>query len=216
MPALPPKQGLVRLAIGYLFAGRPAINTLHLRTIFSGDWPGFTSGDMTNIADKVWTEWQAVVNKLSNVAAMTSVTAQDMSSDTGFVGVHTGTWNGGVFSSAEASNVACCVSQKIQRHYRGGHPRIYLPSIPTGALATANTFTSTFVSDINTACGTFRTNMNAWTGTSGLTFKVCSVSYFHGTDANGKPILRTTPITDDITQFVCNVRPDSQRRRLGR
>lgn len=119
--------------------------------------------------------------------------------------------NGTVTDIGSAANVACCISWLVPERYRGGHPRTYLPGIPTTALLGRNTFTDTFRTAVRLAADQFHATVNAFAGAALSPVHLGTVSFVH--DAKW----RTPPVFRDYTPGAAevDVRVDTQRRRLG-
>lgn len=118
---------------------------------------------------------------------------------------------GGTTNQVQAPQVAVVISWQIAAHYRGGHPRTYLPGIDSSTLDTAggkNISTAkrtayelagdALMNAINTASGT------------GSPYFMGTISYFTG----GAP--RTTPLFRTYLAAVVGTRICTQRRRLGK
>lgn len=132
---------------------------------------------------------------------------------------HVGTLGGVSLGAA----VAFVCSYRIVRRYRGGKPRSYFPFGSTAVLTDAQTWTTPF----DALVPSFMNAMNtALVGTGGMTITVviqCSVSYYHGftvtppDPVTGRvrtiPTKRVTPLVDDVSGWLFNPRPGTQRRR---
>lgn len=127
----------------------------------------------------------------------------------GFVGLGgTGSIAGGVMPA----NVSCCVGWHIQQHYKGGHPRTYLPGIPTVEASNPKLFATAYVTSVLNAANTFHTTVNSFTRGSFSGAKLGTVSFQLKRDWRNPPVFR------DFTTGGAHVdqRIDSMRRRLGR
>jgi len=109
-------------------------------------------------------------------------------------------------------NVSLCIGWRVQAHYKGGHPRTYLAGIPLSAKQNARTFTSTYVSQVAGNAASFHDDVNAMNTGLWSSGKLGIVSFVNRKEWRTPPIFR-----DFIPSSAhCDVRIDSQRRRLGR
>jgi hypothetical protein len=67
---------------------------------------------------------------------------------------------GGVDGGGLPANCALVLSGKLEEHYRGGKPRIYMPGVPSSALADNNLYTGTYTGDAETAYAGFNAEVN--------------------------------------------------------
>lgn len=118
---------------------------------------------------------------------------------------------GSVSGGALPANCACCISWKIGRHYRGGHPRMYLPGLPLSSISGAYTFDSTFLGDIASAATAYHDFLEALTPGDGVTSVEHGAVSFVDDGA-----WRTPPLFQRINDVRVDSRIDTQRRRLGR
>ncbi len=114
-------------------------------------------------------------------------------------------------STSVTAATAACVSWPIASLYKGGHPRTYIPGIPTAATATMNTLNATWLAALLTRLATFRSSVNGHSVGAFTTAQLGTVSFQHAGQWRTPPIFRAYtagPFADD--------RIDTQRRRLGR
>jgi hypothetical protein len=103
-------------------------------------------------------------------------------------------------------------SLEINRRYRGGHPRKYLPFGTAGTYASASSkfWDSGFIDDVQTKMAAFLSAVGGRTEGSTNFNDVVNVSYYTG------GALRVTPVVDAVTSLAVRTRICSQRRRLGK
>lgn len=106
---------------------------------------------------------------------------------------------------------AVCASFAIAARYKGGHPRMYLPGVPSGALTSNNwsQLTSSYAGLVQTEV----TNALDWitsTTVEGSTLVPGTISYTR----NKVPL--TTPVFYAYGLVTVHERLDSQRRRSGK
>lgn len=183
-----------------------AISKLHFH--YTGSAP--TASGFAGMATAIATAWNATGGMHSNVGSTTGLQAiefTDLTSSTsaqGTASLGVGGTNAGALVGA---GTAAVVSYHINRRYRGGKPRSYIPGQVGGFLATPQTWTSTYVTALLASWQAFIAAIQA-AAPSGTTFdNQVNVSYF-----NDKA-RRTTPVVDVIHSMSVNPRVASQRRR---
>jgi len=218
MVALPPVEDVIRVTLRGTYGPATWVNGIYMGYTSSGT-P--SSEDLLALCDDIATAWEPVRLVLSNECRLTEVGIVDLGSDTGASVLGAVLKVGDVASAGPPANVAACVSFKIGRRYRGGHPRNYVCGFPTTAVADKQKFTSTFANALASAYNTFR-NTCAGATTTQPTIDVTqwvNVSYYlgHTFDAehNRIPTPRPIPKVDTVTSCAVNTRIDSQRRRLS-
>lgn len=114
--------------------------------------------------------------------------------------------------SPTPASVAACISWNIAPHYRGGHPRTYLPGIPTEARSTVTTWGGSFLESATSAAQEFHTGLES-IGAIGAGIETVEhgiVSFQSAGDWRDPPVFRR------IIGARVDSRIDTQRRRLGR
>lgn len=158
------------------------------KTAFQASLPaGFTFGTVK----AVYFVDGTALNVLESTQAQSGVGTGTASADRGLAGV---------------------ISWLSPAYWRGGKPRTYLES-PTGNIDAANPshWTSTYITALGTAAGSFRTAVNALTGGTTITGTALGfVSFFSG------GLLRSPSVFFSITGQKIHPRIGHQRRRDGR
>lgn len=114
-------------------------------------------------------------------------------------------------SKFHSSQVATCISWAIAPHYRGGHPRSYLPAGMTGDRTAPNQWSATFADGVSSAATAFHADLEAISGvSSGITTVEHGVVSFVRDGA-----WRNPPVFYRIAAAHVDRRVDTQRRRLG-
>lgn len=213
MPALPDVPGVSRLILNGLMNGQPWAAVQYAQT------PGaaLTQAQVDALATGVSTAWNnAMAQGHSTAVTLTQVTAQDLTSKTGAIGVSTVTHPGTRAGTPGANNIAAVASWKIAVRYRGGHPRTYWPAGVQGDVTAGRLWSGTFKTLMESAIAGYVTNINA-ISLSGSSVTFCAVSFYHGKDATtGKPIVRDVPLVYPVISSVFHTRVDTMRRRLGK
>lgn len=120
-----------------------------------------------------------------------------------------GSHSSGIFLPA---NVAACISWQIAPVYRGGHARTYLCGLSSDQLLDEASFSSSFVSSLNSAANAFHADLEA---ISGISSGISTVEHGIASFVRNKA-WRTPPVFYRISAASVDNRVDTQRRRLGR
>lgn len=213
MPPLEPVAGVARVVYSGSLGATNWANILHIQK-FSVNPPilgtdAFTQDQIDDLADVMQALWVSRFRALvSTGCTLTSTTATDLSSDTGVVGADL-TNSAGLISGSIPANCSCCVSWRAAEHYRGGHPRTYLPPPSSSQTVSSNLWTTAYQSQVETAMNAFLADLEADTTVTANGLALVSL---HRT-RNYATLL--PPITRVITSALVDQRIDSQRRRLG-
>lgn len=222
MPPLPSVPSVVDLKLTFTTAGSVPAST-HFYFSYSGGPP--QAADLTSFAADAASEWSTqIAGQTGNNIALTEVSATDMQTNSGAVGIWTGE-NKGTSPDISLSSGACFnVGAKIARRYRGGKPKVFLPGVPTAYLGTGNELTPGAISDITGAVIAFVGALSAKSFPSFTTTNAVNVSFYSGfttvvNPTTGRsrnvPKLRSTPVVDVISTWACSPKLGSQRRRLN-
>jgi hypothetical protein len=153
-----------------------------------------------------------IMVQLASTGHFVGVTATDNSGASDNIGTSPAAPLAGTGTSqALPPQVAICLSWQIPAHYRGGHPRWYIPLITANAQAHPDD--SQLLASVATLFQGYGTSiLNSFNATTvgGGTAQLGTISYHSGNVARPTPVFR--PFT------ACNVheRLDSQRRRSGK
>lgn len=219
MPALPDVPNVARVVLGYAWD-----EDVHVINRFFQKYAGspFTDADALAYCNSVHAAWIAHLQTFTTPnVTLEFVEVTDLSSTSGsqvlqpFTTVGTGT------PPSVTANTALVIREHIERRYRGGHPRQYLPGMQSTATTDAQTWSPTLVTNIGTAYAAFRAAAGSGLPSGNQPVTDVSVSYYHGytnhTFPSGRvrpvPTLRGTPIVDPIASFSVNPKMGSQRRR---
>lgn len=159
---------------------------------------------------------------MSNTLSLTLSELTDLSSNTAPQVQNSTGAAGGSSDVALPAGTAMVLRKHINRRYRGGHPRVYLPGMHDNLLHDANTWDTTALANGVADYITFISACTALTGLSAVgTATHVNISYFQGftnhTYPSGRvkaiPNPRVTPVVDTITNISGNPNVASQRRR---
>jgi hypothetical protein len=221
VPALPSPGAVIKTNIQWSIKGDVQGETILFWSYTSGA-PSATdlstfAGDIVNAGS---VEFQALCD---NFTGMTACTARDLSSDMGNEATAGTPWVGTRGTELLSPATSAVVSHSISRHYRGGHPRTYLPVGISSDVATSGLWSTGFVSSVDTAWGTFVGGVLGASPYGSLAIaQLVNVSYFGPpnrtiTGSTGRvrtvSTVRDTPIVDRITGHVTRRNIGSQRRR---
>lgn len=214
MPPLPPISQTLRLRL---------LGTINNQNWASIQYAGFSGGsplaaDLNTIASSVRTAWlNALAPLCETTCLLKTIEVIDLSSDTAAVGISTGTNTAGTRAGNGNPNNTCCVaSYKINRRYRGGHPRTYWPAGVASDTVNGALWTTAFLALAQNGMSAWVGNINAITFSGQPLVHGC-VSYYERDPANpGHSKLRTTPLFFKTQSVTVHGRVDTQRRRLGK
>lgn len=209
MPPLPNVPQVCKLEYGGTYHDAEWFNIFYVH--YTGGAPTSTDlGTWLNFIESKLAANFCTVMSVDN--QVTSLKATDLTTDTGAVAVasfsHFGTRTGDFMPSS----VAVVGSLAINRRYRGGHPRKYLPWGTAGTMASGSTkdWDSTFVSDCLTV---FQDTLGFHIGfTSGATTWDENVNVSYRTAGAVRP----AAVIDVVVGSEIRTRICTQRRRLGK
>jgi len=210
MPPLPVVADVVKVEISGLYHDAKWLNIYYAH--YTGGPP--SAGDLVAYVSAL--ESSVVVQYLAEMSVDNEVTllkAIDLASYTGATGelVISGSF-GSRAGDFMPAGVAMVGSQEINRRYRGGHPRKYLPWGTAGTMASGSTtqWDSAFLADCQTKFDDVNTSLVGGPYGSTNFDYACNVSYRNG------GAIRVTPVVDIVTAHIVRPRISSQRRRLGK
>jgi hypothetical protein len=157
-----PPVGTARVAIsGTGTAGNPFVNVFWLSLTASTH----VIADLKNIIDTmVSSDWTAVFDLMSSDWTITAAKASWLYASGNSL-EYTGSYSAPGHASATAETDAVCavINWSISDYYRGGHPRTYIPGVPTADVVNGRSLTSGFQTSLAAAANTFITDCNALT-----------------------------------------------------
>jgi hypothetical protein len=219
MPPLPLVPDVIKAQVQWSDATDTSVTTTHYFE-YSGTGPNAT--DAANLATVLSNAYGA------NVAAwsprtITGVKVTDLATDTGGEGSATSDFVGTREGADLAGATAVVVNYALDRRYRGGKPRSYLPWGVTTDLSSRQSWASAFTTVVVAAVEGI---MSAMVGTTegGTTItNHANVSYYAGNTATIDPVTGRAknrpkrrvdgPLVNPIVGVAVSVIPGSQRRR---
>jgi hypothetical protein len=187
---------------------------------YSGGAPDATA--CTALASDIYTAVAAQADQWGSDVNLTNVIVTDLASVTGGQGEESSTAPGGKTPGALSMSTALLINYKINRRYRGGKPRSYLPWLVETDLTNRRAWSGTAVATAEGRLNTiFAAIIGSSSGSTTITEHV-NISYFSGFTVVTNPTTgrarnvstrRGTPIVDAVTGFTGSTRPASQRRR---
>lgn len=214
MPALPNTDHVIEMKLYGPAQGGKWLNRQHIQ--YSGGRP--TTTDLTTLANTLKTAWGTQFAALHPAGNnLTNIILTDLTDKSGATATSTGAAIVGTrVGVALPVNCAITISWPINRRFRGGHCRSYLPALVAADVISGNQIAGSMQTTLQAAAAGWRSTINGATLTGGACTMV-AVSYYLGTDqATGKPVLRPVPQVDPINVPIVHARMDSQRRRLGK
>jgi hypothetical protein len=158
-------------------------------------------------------------------STIAGVEVYDLSSATAGAGSSSGSTVGSKGGTPLPANTCCLCNATISRRYRGGKPRTFWPFGGGADIGTAQTWTTTSQSQMQTGLNNYRTHILAVSHGSTVIASHVNVSYYSGFTVITDPVtgrvrmvpkLRTGgPLVDQITGISVNPKPGTQRRRIN-
>jgi hypothetical protein len=198
-----------------------AVSRLH----FSATPTPFVTADLNTMATAVRTAFATnLAARMSGFNKLDHVTCLDLGSAAGTQGLDGTAVSGTEAGSCPVASMCVLINHKIARRYRGGKPRTYLPFGLGGDLTDPQTWSSTYVTNVQTGWTAFLAAINGHAFGALTTNGHVAVSYYQpggqwnivNNRPKYTPHIRTTAVVDPILNSVVNSRPANQRRRLQR
>jgi hypothetical protein len=220
VPALPPVAGVIRLQFQGSYQAAPnVIWRMFFR--YTGTAP--TAAQLNTWCATMFTGAVSDITPYQHAEyTLLATLAEDLSTASSAVGIHSGSQAGTRGGLALPGSVAALINLHISRRYRGGKPRIYLPAGNQADILNAQQWGATFITNLQAAYAALVAYAIANPpGTATLVTQV-NVSYYNGFTvfnpgggrrAKNIPTLRGTPLVDDVSSASVNGRFASQRRR---
>jgi hypothetical protein len=153
--------------------------------------------------------------------ALTQVDVLDIATTAGASGIWSGNNPGTDTGTSLPSQVATNVEFKISRRYRGGKPRMFLPSATLGNEVDAGHWSTSYVTQVNTQCTAFFAAIAALSVGAVGSLTHINLSYYSGftniTNSSGReravPKYRATALVDHVTGYNTKLLMSSQKRR---
>jgi hypothetical protein len=187
---------------------------------YSGGAPDATA--CTALAAAIYTAMAAQDDQWGSDVDLTNVIVTDLSSVSGGQGEESASTPGGKTPGALSMSTCLLINYKINRRYRGGKPRSYLPWLVETDLTNRRAWNGAAVATAEGRLSTiFAAIIGASSGSTTITEHI-NISYFDGFTVVTNPTTgrarnvssrRGTPVVDAITGFTGSTRPASQRRR---
>jgi hypothetical protein len=214
-----PASPCVRVRLTYGESGAlEAGNRFYLS--YAGSAP--TGANCTTLAGDIEAAWVTNIAPLINEGiTLSEVDVLDIATDSGLSGQWVGSEAGSRSGSGLPYQCATNVEFGIARRYRGGKPRIFLPPPVLADSQTPATWTSSFVTAVNTGVAAWFAAIEALSIGAMGTLKHVNLSYYKGftniTNSSGReraiPTYRDLALVDPVTGYSAKVEIGSQRRR---
>lgn len=222
MPALPAVPGVVKARLKFTDAASIDAG-FGIYFSYTGGTP--SGGDMGTLASSIESNWAThVQGDMPTDLTLVEVTATDLSSSSGSVGTWTGSDPGGTSGTIISSGACFCINHVINRRYRGGKPKTFVPGVLPVDLNGTNQISSGRQASLIGSWGDF---VSGVLGTSGMSItmqNIVNVSFYEGFTTVLNPVtgryrnvpkLRDVPLVDVIHSSAVAQKLGSQRRRLN-
>jgi len=206
MPPLPNATSVLK--VRFIGVYGTAVWNVILHSQYTGAPP--TEADLSAYGTSLGSAWATNIAPLCVAAVvLNEMDVVDLSTPTSASARITMNHPGTRVGQGITNATALVSSWKINRRYRGGHPRSYWPGGNTSDMADLRDWSATFVTAATNGFTAFRTAMNA-TSVAGGSSHMVNLSYI------SNKTQRVTPQIDTITGVTVGPRVDTQRRRLGK
>jgi hypothetical protein len=216
MPPRPPVPGVVSIVWGgTLSATKNWVNKLYSSYIGTPPTTAQLNLYADNILGVVITQFAPL---MAPATVITHCETLDLSSALGAAGESLTTTPGTRAGVEIPGSAAALVSYRIGRHYRGGHPRSYLPVGMSADLLTQSTWTAGFVAAVQAAMLAVLAEFVV-PAAGFAPIEHVNVSYYGGAPpVGGHSVPRAVPLVDGILAAAVTTQTEiaSQRRRIGR
>lgn len=207
---LPDVANVMKLRLIGQNMGAPWVNVMHIS--FTG--AAMDQASVNTIATAIRGYWATRFAPLFITnAALTTVELTDLTNRTGVIGTDTTGAAGTDATAGAPTSLAACLTLKVAKRYRGGHPRMYLAGVNASVYTNGRTWSPTRQAAYQAAGRGFLGDINAIIIGS-RTYALCAVSYYQS--VNKVVSYKTPPQVYPITDVVMHSRVDSMRRRLGK
>lgn len=216
MPKQPfvPVPGVLRVRFSGLHVTRPWVNGFAIQ--YTGSAPDNAAlSQLALTLGQTWTTTFGTI--LMTITSVRLVQVWDISSDTGSEGSDA-TTHAGLTTATSPLPVqsAICISWPVNRRWRGGHFRSYVPARTVADITNGSTLSGTTQSQYQVQATAFLDDINASSVPYGP-LRLGGVRYFPtGTDPDGTPTVKTSGEFHAFADPTVHTRLDSQRRRSGK
>lgn len=220
MPALPfPPTPILKVNVNWGVEGDTQAETIHYFSISANPSASDISGFMHSLVIDGQGEFGALC---SDSVGMLAATGRDITTAMGNEATNGTPWVGTRGTALLPPAASAVVRHQIGRHYRGGHPRSYLPLGVSGDVALTGLWSDAFVTAVDTAWGAWINDLVSGSPYGALSIGgIVNLSYYHGftpfTKPSGRvvnrPTLRPAPLVDVIVGHTTAKNIGSQRRR---
>ena len=222
MPPLPDYPHVLKVRTLFLVGADLNVSTT-VHFTYSGTAP--TDAVCTTIAGDIYTAAVAdLVSLIGDENQLHGVQVQDLTSPTSGFGEHIADTLGGRTGNPLPASTCALQNFPIARRYRGGKPRVYWPFGTSADLLNPSSWTTGFVTDVETGTGDYFTGIAAVSEGGCTLTELVSISYYEGFTAVTNPITgrtrdvptpRSAAIAPDVVLGIpLNQKPASQRRRI--
>lgn len=219
MPALPSPGKVIRCDLFFTYGPNTRVRD---RIFFSYAGAGPVAADLTTLSGTISAAWNTnMVPQVNAGLVLTGITLTDLASNVGAQVVTSQNRVGTLAGNALPDGTAMVIKFKINRRYRGGHPRFYLAGRVSADLLQLNSWLPASATAVATAWQSFITACITTPPTNIGTMAHVNVSYFAGFTPTlfptGRyrniPKQRALPTVDTIQTYSVNGLVASQRRR---
>lgn len=218
MPPLPSPGQYVKVILkGTNSADNDVVNRL-----FFGYTTLGSQAQNNALATAIATAWNTrLAGDFHTTFTLVEVEVEDLQSSPASTGIWTGSHPGTLSGSPLSGGTAVCISNNINRRYRGGKSRTYLQAFDGSHLDTATAWNVAALATLLTHWQSFISDVATYNVSPVVMQGQANISYYHGFTnflyPSGRykaiPTPRVSPIVDNVVSHSANPAPASQRRR---
>ena len=221
MPPLPPVYNTLDVSLQFT-DGDALTASSHVFLNYTGGPPA--AADCITFGNDVATSFDGSINlALSDQVALVGVIVTDLSMPSGARGEAVVNLPGHNASPLLTNGACFNIAAKINRRYRGGKPKVFIPGVMASQVANGVTLDPVSQSGMTTSWNDFIAELGGKVLPTFTTGASVNISYYSGFTAVQNPLtkrwrnvptLRGVPLVDPIDTWVCQSVLGSQRRRL--
>lgn len=218
MPSLPNVAKVVRCDWHFSLGSD---NNAQVRAFFQYGG-ALSQADAATWVGSMATAWvnRMIPNQTNNLSLLSTVLT-DLTGPAAAQAISSTTATGAIADSVVPAGTALVIKRRVGRRFRGGHPRMYIPALSNGNLATAQTWAAAFLTTMVTAYNNLVSDILNAVPVAAAPASEVQVSYFQGFTNKTFPSGRTRPVpsprpaavVDLVLSHSANSKVASQRRR---
>lgn len=188
---------------------------------YTGGTPSVAN--MLTLCEGMGTAWEANLSAFQSTdTTLTAVDGVDLSATDGAGNTADVSYSGSLAQPDLPNQCAAVIKFDIARRYRGGKPKMFLPTAGGTTLQDESHFTDTYCNDLGAAANSFNDNVKALYADAVTLTGIVNVSFYEGFTSVQNPITlrwrnvptyRAVALVDVVGGFTVDPVMGSQKRR---